>query len=48
MKHINIKDIKVYADITGGVTTEHWNIAQHSHQEKLERFKKQKKYEVYL
>ena len=26
-KHINIKDIKVFADISGGATTEHWNIA---------------------
>jgi hypothetical protein len=48
MDHAKIKDIKVYSDITGGVLTEHWELAQNSHKEKLERFKRQKKYEAFL
>ena len=49
VKHAHIKDIKVYSDIDEeGVKTEHWEHAQYAHQEKVERFKRQKKFEAFL
>jgi hypothetical protein len=46
--NVELKDIKVFSDITGNVVTQDWELSKNGHHEKLGKYRVMKKYQKCL